>query len=127
MRTRDDYGKWQAAKERGEKWLCKHCGEYKTLVGWKGTMCSDCRAVMRAEQRIQRRVWVQDHIDERGGCQDCGESNPLVLEWHHRVPSEKYRNISNMLVGEHSLDRVAAEIAKCDLLCKNCHHKRHYT
>jgi hypothetical protein len=54
-------------------------------------------------------------------CVDCGESDPLVLEFDHR--SDKIFNISKG-IRDHSWASVLDEIAKCDVVCANCHRRR---
>lgn len=51
---------------------------------------------------------------------DCGESDPVVLEFDHRDPSLKLgrvMEVTNM--------RLEDEVDKCDVRCANCHRKRH--
>jgi hypothetical protein len=55
---------------------------------------------------------------------DCGESDPVCLDFHHRDPSIKSFEIARG-VKCRSLEAVQAEIAKCDVVCANCHRKRH--
>lgn len=59
-------------------------------------------------------------------CVDCGiqhtKANPLDL--HHRDPATKLFKISRGLYMV-SQARLWAEIAKCEILCKWCHKKRH--
>ncbi len=52
-------------------------------------------------------------------CTSCGESNPVVLEFHH-ARGKKESEIS-YLIGRSSLDTLKAEIDKCEVLCANCH------
>lgn len=59
------------------------------------------------------------------GCIDCGETHPATLDFHHRDPSEKKATIARLL-SVSSITTIQTEIAKCDLLCSNCHRKRHY-
>lgn len=55
---------------------------------------------------------------------DCGIKYPhYVMEFDHRNPDTKVMCISAM-VTHTSLDRVKAEIAKCDIVCANCHRAR---
>lgn len=63
-----------------------------------------------------------------GKCKDCGlePKIPGIMEFHHRDPRLKLVNVSWMLSGGVSWPIVLAEIAKCDLLCCNCHKMRHY-
>ena len=58
----------------------------------------------------------------RGSCVDCGESDPAVLDFDHRDPSEKKFNLSQP--SQCTSGRVATEMAKCDIRCSNCHRKR---
>jgi hypothetical protein len=56
-------------------------------------------------------------------CSDCGESNPLLLEFDHI--DDKSHNISAM-IRSHSPDSVLKEIEKCEVVCANCHRLRTY-
>jgi hypothetical protein len=58
-------------------------------------------------------------------CKDCGESHPACLDFHHRNPKEKLGNISFIVTSAWSEQRILKEIAKCDILCVNCHRKLH--
>jgi hypothetical protein len=53
-------------------------------------------------------------------CSSCGETNPVVLEFHH-VRGEKENDITHLVGRGSSLDSLIAEIEKCDILCANCH------
>lgn len=55
-------------------------------------------------------------------CAKCGETDPLVLEFDHRDPKTKKYAITDML--HLSWVTILAEIAKCDVLCANCHRRR---
>jgi len=51
-----------------------------------------------------------------------GESDPRVLEFHH-VRGVKEDDISSLIGRGSSLQRLKAEVEKCDVLCANCHRK----
>jgi hypothetical protein len=53
-------------------------------------------------------------------CVDCGETDPVVLEFDHL--RDKLGNISAMY--GHAWRSILAEIAKCDVVCANCHRRR---
>jgi hypothetical protein len=53
----------------------------------------------------------------------CGISDPLVLEFHHRDPATKSFNISDL---RYTMEAVAVEIQKCEVICANCHRRQHY-
>tara|TARA_Y100001963_G_scaffold148796_1_gene227243 strand:+ start:56 stop:541 length:486 start_codon:yes stop_codon:yes gene_type:complete len=57
-------------------------------------------------------------------CSTCGESNPIVLEFHHLNPKEKRNDVSNMATHGYSIESIEKEIEKCIILCANCHRKR---
>lgn len=63
------------------------------------------------------------HLKENR-CVDCGESDPIVLQFDHREPSEKSGNVSALISRGNSWSRVLAEIEKCDVRCANCHMRR---
>ncbi|MFB9960071.1 hypothetical protein [Agromyces bracchium] len=54
-------------------------------------------------------------------CIDCGESDIRVLDFDHRDGADKGAEVMRLAQGGHALARVAAEIAKCDVRCRNCH------
>lgn len=56
------------------------------------------------------------------GCARCGERDPDTLTLHHRDPQLKLFEPGSYTA---SADRLAAELAKCDVLCANCHQKEH--
>lgn len=56
-------------------------------------------------------------------CVDCGETDPVKLDFDHRDPSEKRGNVSELAMRK-PWRLVLVEIAKCDVRCANCHLKR---
>lgn len=79
-----------------------------------------------AEQRDYRDA--TDAIKRERGCAVCGEREPCCLEFHHRDPAEKKFTIGENRRGrphQPSWKRVTDEIAKCEVLCCNCHKKVH--
>lgn len=60
-------------------------------------------------------------------CTICGESRPACLTFHHRDPTEKLIEVSILVTRHNKRERVLAEIAKCDVLCANCHADLHFS
>lgn len=57
-------------------------------------------------------------------CTDCGLCfDPCCMDFDH-VRGEKTHPISHMLRQEYSMERIEEEIAKCELVCANCHRIR---
>lgn len=59
-------------------------------------------------------------------CVDCGEDDPVVLEFDHSDPSKKFKSVSKMLSGHWSWLSLTKEIAKCEIRCANCHRRKTY-
>lgn len=59
-------------------------------------------------------------------CSVCGESHPACLHFHHKDRTVKDDGIASALQRGWSIARVEAEMAKCVVLCANCHAKEHY-
>ncbi len=78
------------------------------------------------ERRKGIRVWVYEYKRESNGCQQCSETDPACLDFHHLDGDEKEMTISHMITYGYSKNRVKEEIRKCILLCANCHRKEHY-
>lgn len=55
-------------------------------------------------------------------CIDCGNNDPRVLEFDH-VRGTKLGNISHM-VGHVTEEALQEELAKCEIVCANCHRIR---
>lgn len=56
-------------------------------------------------------------------CLDCGERDPIVLEFDH-VRGKKESNVATLIHNTASIKRIQAEIAKCEVVCANCHRRR---
>jgi hypothetical protein len=57
-------------------------------------------------------------------CSDCGERYPpCAMDFDHRDPSTKRAAVTRM-IGRAGTQRLLDEIAKCDIVCANCHRLR---
>ena len=81
--------------------------------------CLLCRAqaVARRRRAVKRIL-----IEEAGGaCRLCGyDRAPAALQFHHLDPAQKSFQLSRR-GATIALDAARAEVAKCVLLCANCH------
>jgi len=131
------------------KRTCKRCGEGKNpdmfprrSDGRPGPWCRPCRqaydrayyaatrerrlarkAVNDARRAQRNRTWVWAWLLEHP-CVDCGETDPIVLEFDHQEEHRKDALISDLIGGAAGLDRIRREIDKCDVRCANCHRRR---
>lgn len=75
----------------------------------------------------RNRVSRQLVLTKQGkACEHCGEDHPACLDFHHVDPKLKTVHIYQMRREGWSEERVAAELAKCIILCSNCHRKLHW-
>lgn len=57
----------------------------------------------------------------------CGESDPCALDFHHKNSEDKLFTLSSAAYKGRSFKEIEEEIAKCDILCANCHRKLHFS
>lgn len=70
--------------------------------------------------REKNRIFLFEYMLEHP-CVDCGEGNPIVLEFDHKDPAEKSFGIGGSGMLFKSWNTVLKEIEKCDVRCANCH------
>lgn len=89
----------------------------------------DYQARFKADLYSRKRLrWEEQkrRLDAAKGrpCMDCGNSYPsFVMDFDH-VRGKKYCNISVLRRRSISWKRIESEIAKCDVVCANCHRLR---
>lgn len=76
----------------------------------------------RAISYKRNRDFIFDYLISHP-CVDCGETDPVVLEFDH-VRGKKSKNISALLNVNASLSSIKDEISKCDVRCANCHRRK---
>lgn len=65
------------------------------------------------------------HEAKNRPCMDCGVRFPYyVMELDHRDPAQKLFGINKALKHPRPTGTLAAELAKCDAVCANCHRER---
>lgn len=80
--------------------------------------------VYRKNKKQQRRDLLLEM--KKLGCSICGYNKlPEILEFHHTNPKEKDLGISVMINKSCALEKIKKEIAKCVILCPNCHREIH--
>lgn len=76
--------------------------------------------IQSARIRARNNAFIRSVKD--APCMDCGVKHiPFAMDFDH-VRGVKARNVSKLTYC--SLDRLRAEIAKCDVVCSNCHRYR---
>ena len=128
---------------------CSHCGEEKDdqEFNWRWQALGKRWGICRICQRKQKNAWYQRHKEEYGPaknertkalrlaarqyifdylsahpCVECGEPDPVVLEFDHIGPKRKA--IAELIRDGVSVDALQQEIAQCQVLCANCHRRK---
>lgn len=111
--------------------LCSRCLNYKEKSDFEHqnrhgiAKCFTCReylapvANLSNPGNVKRRKLVEFYISLKKGqkCIDCGNAEYKVLEFDHRNPKEKLKQVKEMT----TIETMKSEAAKCDLRCVNCH------
>jgi alkylhydroperoxidase family enzyme len=74
--------------------------------------------------RVEAKHAIVDAV-RAAGCSRCPEKDPDCLDFHHRDPATKTNSLAKLINGVRRLSVLMEEIAKCDVLCANCHRKLH--
>lgn len=130
---------------------CTLCRETKPLAAFtvrtknKDGHTSRCRACVNAANKLRyarrpeqararlrffnrklkddKAARVFDYLTEHP-CVDCGEADPVVLEFDHREKHAKRMAVAKMIENRYSWDTILDEIDKCDVRCANCHRRK---
>jgi hypothetical protein len=122
---------------------CSKCGEtkahsefhkYKRGDGFQ-PWCKSCRkeydraynlrnqgrwSALKKARKTERRRWLRD-LKTNKPCTDCGRVfPPEAMEWDHLPGTEKLGELGTTL-SQRSRKLILQEIAKCELVCANCH------
>tara|TARA_Y100000310_G_C20309159_1_gene635412 strand:- start:340 stop:696 length:357 start_codon:yes stop_codon:yes gene_type:complete len=97
--------------------FCKYCEIQK-----EESDCKTHKFFNKKLRRIQENGEFLNEFYKTAACTDCGETNPIVLEFDH-VRGKKLGRIAR-LARDGSLEDLKLEIAKCEVVCANCHRIR---
>ena len=121
--------------------VCITCGKARRRnhVGAPG-YCNPCHAEYQRAYRQKnkekiakkdkdlddrRRRFIQEKKSQP--CTDCGTTYPhWIMDFDHLPGKTKLVEISVMVSKGCSLARIETEIAKCEVVCANCHRNRTY-
>jgi len=133
-----------AAKPKQRR--CARCGQLKPICDFGKkqrrpneyqSYCRPCQSEYHQEhyqknkpayflsvQRRYKRLRELLRAAKDKPCADCGIKYPYyVMDLDHREGQEKSGVVARF-VKTHSKQALLAEIAKCDVVCSNCHRER---
>lgn len=99
--------------------------------------CKDCRDTHNKQYNLSKKEYLNQKRQERRqsrylyllnylashGCVDCGETDPIVLDFDH-VSGDKIDALSHMAHAVRPMDVIQQEIEKCQIRCSNCHRRK---
>ena len=119
---------------------CEHPRYAKNPKSEYGLWCGRCKSrIYKERNRDKTRKQIEEsrrrRVDARlsflaewkvtAGCTDCGyNAHPEALEFDHLPGFDKSGNLSMAAQTVWSMKRVMEEIAKCEVVCANCHRIR---
>jgi hypothetical protein len=104
------------------------CFEVCKILGnrvYRRHKCRSCKCASQKRRRYRLRDWVE-RLKQTLECSECGFDDFRALEFHHPDGQEKDFSIGNMVADNRSILAVEREIAKCVVLCANCHRIEHF-
>ena len=107
------------SKKDGLQTVCVGCKKLRDAEYFQDSV-GHHRALNKARKKKVRQ-WIFDYLSEHP-CIDCGETDPIVLEFDHR--SDKMMGISEMVSQGFGIEAIKTEAAKCDIRCSNCHKRK---
>jgi transcriptional regulator with XRE-family HTH domain len=103
----------------GRQWWCRTC--FAAYFRARGDLHRRQSNTAKLARTQALREYVLEHL-LRTRCTDCGERDPVVLEFDHI--GEKVAHVARLLSDGASKKAVDAEIARCEVVCANCHRRR---
>lgn len=88
------------------------------------SMCNRCLYIKYTRPLVEEKTKEIHEYQMEKGCTDCGyNAHPAALEFDHLPGTEKKFNIGEK-IGSYNRQKLWEEIAKCDVVCANCHNIR---
>lgn len=118
-----DFNKNKSRKD-GIQSSCRPCDQNRAKTRYYQVPGEKDKARDRARQyRYNALQYVYDFL-LANGCMVCKERDPVVLDFDHLNPKEKFKNVSTLVSEGYSLQTIKKEIDKCQILCSNCHRRK---
>src|SRR5690348_16773627 len=115
---------------------CRYCGTEQPEnafpvaavvkgITYRRRKCQTCKYARQKERIEETRRWLQE-FKRTLVCEQCGFADFRALEFHHRDPHLKEFAVGDIARRGGSLVSLQREIAKCSVLCANCHRIQHF-
>lgn len=123
--SKSDEGFSWRLRNKTRKLQCKQCDkEYRKNHYWANRDYWLKKSKRVNKNLLKRnRDYVYDYLLSHP-CVDCGETNPIVLEFDHLCPRNKTASVFEFMRKFFAIGRIQEEIDKCAIRCANCHKIR---
>lgn len=114
---------WKSKSKGTRQSRCKQCySAYNRAYYASGEKDKQKKRTIEYTKSLRDRfqVWKSTQV-----CAVCGETSPECLDLHHVDPSQKDDEIAKVISSTGSWKRIEDEMAKCVVVCANCHRKIH--
>ncbi len=106
--------------------VCANCHRIRTQqrhAARSAAPLAASRTAVRKRESWRRQGRMLDELRDRP-CADCGgRFPPCAMDFDHRDPGSKRSGVTR-LIGRAGTERLLDEVAKCDIVCANCHRLR---
>jgi len=116
------------SKRRGRSYTCRKCQKKYWAKYYRRYYEKNRKRRIRQNIELKRgrvkrnHAWVLEYFRVHP-CVDCGETDPVVLEFDH-IRGKKFGDVATIVGHGNSLELVIAEVKKCEVVCANCHRRR---
>lgn len=104
---------------QGVQTYCKECN--KLWVRRRYLKNKEYYNLVNKKTKKRNRELVVSHLLTHP-CIDCGEKDPVVLEFDH--VGEKKNTVCVSISRLHCIERLLHEISQCEVRCANCHRRK---
>jgi hypothetical protein len=106
-------------KKKGYQSYCKECNKLWVRDRYKRN--KEYYDKKNKDNIKRNKKFVLDYLN-KNPCIDCGESDPIVLDFDHI--RDKKDTICKLIRKMCCIDRIIEEINKCEVRCANCHRRK---
>ncbi len=121
LKLLDDFS-WRRKRHLQRDNLCRPCRSEYGKEHYAANRQRDIDQAAKVKRKLtrERTLYLLDYFKTHP-CVDCGETDPVVLEFDHL--RDKLFDISKA-IRDRSWQSILDEMEKCEVVCANCHRRR---
>lgn len=111
----------------GLQTICRECNKRKAREYYAKNREQHVKVIVarRKASRVSAQEFLAHYLLSHP-CVDCGETDVRVLDFDHREGVKKTAMVTRLAANGFGRARLEAEIAMCDVRCRNCHARVTY-